>query len=398
MFAPPMSIASVAGVRVRRSHRSQGRHGGSRRARRARTLSPGRSVIAATRSSLARAFRSELGSTSCTSPTSTRSPAQASNDADASRALAREARVMVDAGVSEPERARALLELGAHRVVVGTETLTGPDALDRLLAEFPRLVLSVDLRDGRMLSPDPQLAGLPALDAVARLHRPGLREVIVLDLARVGSGAGPDVGLIAEIHAAFPDLELLAGGGVRDVDGPARARATPARPARSSRPRCTAASSARELASFADDRLHVRDERRRHVGAGRLLQPAPAGDPVELEHVLASVGRAAGRRPRSRRPAPRRPPGTGAPARRSTPSAARWRRARGSPATPSRPARSPRAPARRRRTRAGRGRRAAASPAGSTRRARAPARGRRGTRRRRRPRASSRRPSSRTAA
>jgi phosphoribosylformimino-5-aminoimidazole carboxamide ribotide isomerase len=132
-------------------------------------------------------------------------------------ALAREARVMVDAGVSEPERARALLDLGAHSVVVGTETLTGADALDRLLAEHPESVLSVDLRDGRLLSPDPQLAGLPALDAVACLHRAGLREAIVLDLARVGTGAGPDVGLIAEIHAACPHLDLLAGGGVRDV-------------------------------------------------------------------------------------------------------------------------------------------------------------------------------------
>jgi phosphoribosylformimino-5-aminoimidazole carboxamide ribotide isomerase len=130
------------------------------------------------------------------------------------RALAREARVMVDAGVSEPDRARALLDLGVHRVVVGTETLPDADALDRLL---PEATLSVDLRDGRTLSRDPQLAGLPALDAVARLHRAGLREVIVLDLARVGSGAGPDVGPIAEIHAAFPELELLAGGGVRDA-------------------------------------------------------------------------------------------------------------------------------------------------------------------------------------
>jgi phosphoribosylformimino-5-aminoimidazole carboxamide ribotide isomerase len=135
-------------------------------------------------------------------------------------ALAREARVMVDAGVSEPAPARALLELGAHRVIVGTETLTGPDALDRLLAELPdgALVLSVDLRDGRVLSPDAQLAGLPAPDAVARLHRAGLREAIVLDLALVGSGAGPDVALIAELHRAFPDLELLAGGGVRTAE------------------------------------------------------------------------------------------------------------------------------------------------------------------------------------
>ena len=136
------------------------------------------------------------------------------------RALAAEARVMVDAGVSEPERARALLELGAHRVIVGTETLSGPEALDRLLADLPdgALILSVDLRDGRVLSPHRQLAGLPALDAVERLQRAGLREAIVLDLALVGSGAGPDVTLIAELHAAFPALELLAGGGVRDLE------------------------------------------------------------------------------------------------------------------------------------------------------------------------------------
>ncbi len=136
------------------------------------------------------------------------------------RALAGEARVMVDAGVSEPARAQALLDLGVHRVIVGTETLSGPAALDRLVAELPdgALVLSVDLRDGRVLSPDPQLAGLPATDALVRLQRAGLREAIVLDLARVGSGAGPDVALIAELHAAFPGLELLAGGGVRDVE------------------------------------------------------------------------------------------------------------------------------------------------------------------------------------
>jgi phosphoribosylformimino-5-aminoimidazole carboxamide ribotide isomerase len=131
------------------------------------------------------------------------------------RALAHEAHVMVDAGVSEPERAQALLDLGVHRVVVGTETLADAGALDRLL---PDAVLSVDLRDGRALSPDPRLAGLPAPDVMARLNRPALREVIVLDLARVGSGAGPDFALLAGLHTAFPDLELLAGGGVRDVE------------------------------------------------------------------------------------------------------------------------------------------------------------------------------------
>jgi len=167
--------------------------------------------------SVARAFRSELGLDELYVADLDAIAGGADNNSIIG-ALAREARVMVDAGVSEPERARALLDLDAHRVVVGTETLTGPDALDRLLADVPEVIVSVDLRDGRALSPDAQLAGLPALDAVALLHRDGLREAIVLDLARVGSGAGPDVGLIAAIYAAFPGIELLAGGGVRDIE------------------------------------------------------------------------------------------------------------------------------------------------------------------------------------
>jgi phosphoribosylformimino-5-aminoimidazole carboxamide ribotide isomerase len=166
---------------------------------------------------LTRAFRSELGLEEVYVADLDAITGDGGNG-EAIAALAGEARVMVDAGVSEPERARHLVALGVHRVIVGTETLRGADALDRLVEAVPRVILSLDLRDGRALSPDPRLAGLPAFDALARLARPGLREVIVLDLARVGSGAGPDVDLIAELHAAFGDLELLAGGGVRGVE------------------------------------------------------------------------------------------------------------------------------------------------------------------------------------
>jgi phosphoribosylformimino-5-aminoimidazole carboxamide ribotide isomerase len=133
--------------------------------------------------------------------------------------LAREARVMVDAGVTGVAAVRLLLELGAARVVIGTETLAGQAELERLRAALPDapLVLSLDLRDGRLLSPDARLARLGAAEALARLGQSGVREVIVLDLARVGSGAGPDIALVRELCARFPELELLAGGGVRDL-------------------------------------------------------------------------------------------------------------------------------------------------------------------------------------
>ena len=132
-------------------------------------------------------------------------------------ALAREVRVMVDAGAAAATAVARLLELGVARVVIGTESLPGAEAFRRLRTELPDapLVLSLDLRGGRVLSPDPALAGATAGEALARLADAGAREAIVLDLARVGSGDGPYAMLLGELRSRFPDVELLAGGGVR---------------------------------------------------------------------------------------------------------------------------------------------------------------------------------------
>ena len=138
---------------------------------------------------------------------------------DVVAALAREARVMVDAGTAAATAVARLLELGVAGVVIGTESLSGAEAFRRIRAELPDapLVVSLDLRVGRLLSPDPALSGVDAVDALVRLGEAGAREAIVLDLTRVGSGKGPDVTLLGELHARFPDVELLAGGGVCDA-------------------------------------------------------------------------------------------------------------------------------------------------------------------------------------
>ena len=138
---------------------------------------------------------------------------------DVVAALAREAQVMVDAGAATAAAVDGLLALGVARVVIGTESLPGAGAFAELRRELPGapLVLSLDLRAGRMLSPDSALAGMAPADALARLADAGAREVVVLDLARVGSGEGPGVALLGELRARVPGVELLAGGGVRDA-------------------------------------------------------------------------------------------------------------------------------------------------------------------------------------
>ena len=134
--------------------------------------------------------------------------------------LAREARVILDAGTGDAAAARAVVGLGVDGVVVGTETLSDVDALGRIRASLgdARVVLSLDLRAGRTLSRAPALRNLEPAEALRRLTASGVHEVLVLDLARVGTGAGPDVDLLGDLHRRFPQLRLLAGGGVRDAD------------------------------------------------------------------------------------------------------------------------------------------------------------------------------------
>ena len=55
-----------------------------------------------------------------------------------------------------------------------------------------------------------------------RAAQAGAGAVIVLDLARVGTGTGLDLALIGRVRDAVPGVTLLAGGGVRGPEDLAR--------------------------------------------------------------------------------------------------------------------------------------------------------------------------------
>ena len=128
--------------------------------------------------------------------------------------------LLVDAGIADVEGVLTLLNMGASRVIIGAETLNSWDALVTICAAVPihRLVFSLDMRAGQVLSSSSPLAALHPLQVLERLQTLGWREVILLDLARVGMGAGVDHSLIAEARYRCPELALLAGGGIRDMN------------------------------------------------------------------------------------------------------------------------------------------------------------------------------------
>jgi phosphoribosylformimino-5-aminoimidazole carboxamide ribotide isomerase len=137
-------------------------------------------------------------------------------DVDTLTALAAVAEPWVDAGATTPQRAAALGRSGVARNVLGTESL-GPGDATAPTGGPPR-VLSVDLRDGRLISPRPELSGREPAAAAPLAAELGVAEVLVIDLARVGSGSGPPLDAVRELARALPETAIYAGGGVRGDD------------------------------------------------------------------------------------------------------------------------------------------------------------------------------------
>jgi phosphoribosylformimino-5-aminoimidazole carboxamide ribotide isomerase len=138
-------------------------------------------------------------------------------------AIARETamNVQVGGGVRDAEQIETLLSGGVDRVVFGSVAVEAPDRACAWLGRFgaDRLVLALDVRveDG---VPFPATRGwtaaseMPLWDWLEAYRDSGLAHVLVTDIARDGTFAGPNVDLYREIVRRFPDVELLASGGV----------------------------------------------------------------------------------------------------------------------------------------------------------------------------------------
>jgi uncharacterized protein related to proFAR isomerase len=110
----------------------------------------------------------------------------------------------VDAGIADPAAARDWLASGLGALVIGSEAQTDAGLARRLCGD-PRVVLSLDFRGGDFLGPPALLAEPDAWPD----------RVIVMTLARVGSGAGPDLASIEAIRRLAGSRKIYAAGGVR---------------------------------------------------------------------------------------------------------------------------------------------------------------------------------------
>ena len=128
-------------------------------------------------------------------------------------------RLSVDAGLRTAADAIRLAGAGVEVVVVGLETVRGPDEFRTAVAALgaERIAFSLDMMGGRLLG-NLALGDTPAAVADTAVTC-GVRRIILLDLARVGvaSGTGTEA-LLTKLAGKHRNVEFVAGGGVRGMD------------------------------------------------------------------------------------------------------------------------------------------------------------------------------------
>lgn len=124
----------------------------------------------------------------------------------------------VGGGIRTMEDIDWYLGHGLARVILGTAAIADEQLLKQALAAYgERIAVGLDCRSG-MVQTRGWLEGssLGYLDAARHLVSLGVRTLIVTDISKDGTLAGPNVEMLAALQQAV-SVRLIASGGVRDL-------------------------------------------------------------------------------------------------------------------------------------------------------------------------------------
>jgi phosphoribosylformimino-5-aminoimidazole carboxamide ribotide isomerase len=133
----------------------------------------------------------------------------------------------VDAGIRVAEQIVPLFDARVTTIVAGLETLAGPDVLSEIIqrAGAERIIFSLDLRKQKPLAAFAAWREADPISIAGEAFALGVRRLLVLDLASVGMSGGTGTEeLCRNLSWTHPVLEIIAGGGVRDIDDLRRLR------------------------------------------------------------------------------------------------------------------------------------------------------------------------------
>lgn len=128
--------------------------------------------------------------------------------------------VEVGGGIRTEADVARVLGQGVARVILGSRAVEDPGFVAAMVARHgpAQVVVGADLRDGRpAVRGWTATANLTAETFLQAMAEAGVETAIVTDVATDGMMEGPNTKLLGRLAAAFPDLHVIASGGVASV-------------------------------------------------------------------------------------------------------------------------------------------------------------------------------------
>lgn len=127
--------------------------------------------------------------------------------------------VEVGGGLRDEAGVRAVFDAGAGYVVLGTAAIKQPAMVEAVCRAYPRrVVVAVDAKDGLVAVEGwVETSTVTAVELGCKAAAWGAAALLYTDVARDGTGRGPNIAATAALAAAV-GIEVIASGGVHTLD------------------------------------------------------------------------------------------------------------------------------------------------------------------------------------
>ncbi len=139
------------------------------------------------------------------------------------RAITTDTQLTVDfgGGIKTDEDIEKAFAAGAAMVTVGSIAVTQPDLFMGWLEKYgpERMILGADVRHGKIsINGWKEDSAEDLLPFLQKYIDAGVRNVLCTEISKDGTLSGPAIGLYSEVMEAYPELHLIASGGVSSLD------------------------------------------------------------------------------------------------------------------------------------------------------------------------------------
>ena len=142
---------------------------------------------------------------------------------DVLKAITSETSLTVDfgGGIKTDEDLEKAFAAGASMVTVGSIAVTKPDLFMGWLEKYgaERMILGADVRHGKIsINGWKEDSAEDLLPFLRKYIDAGVRNVLCTEISKDGTLSGPAIDLYQSVMDAYPELHLIASGGVSSID------------------------------------------------------------------------------------------------------------------------------------------------------------------------------------